>query len=497
MKRKILLYVLLFVSITLRGNVYFKHLGKTDGLSQISVISICQDELGRMWFGTLEGLSCYDGNSMTVYKPSQDSVRSFLGNNVDNLVSDKQGNLFFISDYALVRYDLRKEQFSLLKQRANCLHVHNQEVWAATRDSVFKWDRQKEEFAFIYQLSVKKYITYLYVDDNECVWLGTTDGLYRVDNLDNPAPVCVIPKVNVLSLYRDTKGKMWVAAFRQGMYTIENGISQQFVDEQNFPLSNNDIRCFVEDDEGSIWIGTFNGLNKIDTLGNVSCYKKDTQPGSLKHSSIFSLCKDSQGTIWVGTYYGGVQYFNPQVDIFTHYSEGVGRKDCLSFFFVGNMVEDKRGDVWICTEGGGLNYLHRDSRQFTHYLTDEKSVSPLFSNLKCIEYDEGRDYLYIGTHKQGFFCFDITARKVVYHTEKMGKSLSKIILRGDSLYILSGDGLYVKDLKQETMGYLYPSIRETHRAGSSFLIDSKDYIWIAQHDQLVRINMKMPEEKYI
>lgn len=98
--------------------MYFKHLGKTDGLSQISVISICQDELGRMWFGTLEGLSCYDGNSMTVYKPSQDSVRSFLGNNVDNLVSDKQGNLFFISDYALVRYDLRKEQFSLLKQRA-------------------------------------------------------------------------------------------------------------------------------------------------------------------------------------------------------------------------------------------------------------------------------------------------------------------------------------------------------------------------------------------
>lgn len=81
-------------------------------------------------------------------------------------------------------------------------------------------------------------------------------------------------------------------------------------------------------------------------------------------------------------------------------------------------MEDKRGDVWICTEGGGLNYLHRDSRQFTHYLTDEKSVSPLFSNLKCIEYDEGRDYLYIGTHKQGFFCFDITARKVVYHTER-------------------------------------------------------------------------------
>ena len=70
MKKSLLLCLFLVVSFTLRGNIYFKHLGKTDGLPQISVVSICQDELGRMWFGTLEGLSCYNGNSMAVYKPS-------------------------------------------------------------------------------------------------------------------------------------------------------------------------------------------------------------------------------------------------------------------------------------------------------------------------------------------------------------------------------------------------------------------------------------------
>ena len=42
-------------------NTNFKHLGKAEGLSQVSVLSICQDELGRMWFGTIEGLNCYDG----------------------------------------------------------------------------------------------------------------------------------------------------------------------------------------------------------------------------------------------------------------------------------------------------------------------------------------------------------------------------------------------------------------------------------------------------
>ena len=57
--------------------------------------------------------------------------------------------------------------------------------------------------------------------------------------------------------------------------------------------------------------------------------------------------------------------------------------------------------------------------------------------------------------------------------EDAGTSLSKITLRGDSLYILSSKGMLVKNLQTGTTDYLYPSIQETHGEGSSFLIDSK------------------------
>ena len=62
--RIILFLCINFIHFPLYG-YYFKNIGVKDGLSQPSILSIHQDELGRMWFGTLQGLSIYDGNVLT------------------------------------------------------------------------------------------------------------------------------------------------------------------------------------------------------------------------------------------------------------------------------------------------------------------------------------------------------------------------------------------------------------------------------------------------
>lgn len=96
-------------------NTNFKHLGKAEGLSQVSVLSICQDELGRMWFGTLEGLNCYDGQHVKIYRPNiKDGEGTFSGNEIYNLASDHHGHLLFTSNQQVILYDLYKEQFSNL-----------------------------------------------------------------------------------------------------------------------------------------------------------------------------------------------------------------------------------------------------------------------------------------------------------------------------------------------------------------------------------------------
>ena len=58
---------------------YFKHIGREEGLSQSSVMAIYQDKLGRMWFGTREGVNIYNSNKMPFirhgYKTEIDRIR--------------------------------------------------------------------------------------------------------------------------------------------------------------------------------------------------------------------------------------------------------------------------------------------------------------------------------------------------------------------------------------------------------------------------------------
>lgn len=67
-------------------------------------------------------------------------------------------------------------------------------------------------------------------------------------------------------------------------------------------LSNHTINCMLESDDGYIWVGTRQGLNRF----NGSTYKVYYQGGSLALANdyISAMCKDTDGRIWIGTTIG-------------------------------------------------------------------------------------------------------------------------------------------------------------------------------------------------
>lgn len=473
-------------------NTNLKHLGKAEGLSQVSVLSICQDELGRMWFGTLEGLNCYDGQNVKIYRPGVKGREStFFGNEIYNLASDHQGHLLFTSNQQVILYDLYEERFSNLNFNLDKLHAKDSQIWGTVRDSILLWNPSTKQFDFIYKLNNQQKITCLQMETSHSGFIGTTKGVYKIEIEKHPSVHCLIPQVYTYNMYQDRRKNLWIAIYHKGIYKIRMDKNDTSI-EKDFTLSSPDVRCFAEDEAGNIWAGTFNGLNKIDLTGQVTHYSNDAQPYNQEQTSIYSLYKDKQGSLWIGTYYGGVYYFNPQIDIFHHFSSHTSSRKGLNSSITGKMLEDKRGNIWICTEKGGLNLLDRKQEKFSYFLHQKSPQYPAFHSVKCMAYDEKKDLLYVGTHKQGLLCLSLPQGDIQFHTTKAGQSFNHIQFLSDKLYLLSEKGMFIK--QEGKLQSLYPFLKVTQQPGNTFFIDSQHRLWIAQKQQIVRVNMDNPHE---
>ena len=74
-------------------DIKFKHFSITEGLSQSTVYSICQDSKGFMWFATQDGLNRYDGYVFKIYRKDPENPNSLINNFIRVIHQDKEGIL--------------------------------------------------------------------------------------------------------------------------------------------------------------------------------------------------------------------------------------------------------------------------------------------------------------------------------------------------------------------------------------------------------------------
>lgn len=65
--RSLLLIAALLLNLQYTHAIYFKQINTREGLIHPSVLSISQDSLGRIWFGTEQGISIFDGSRVQSY----------------------------------------------------------------------------------------------------------------------------------------------------------------------------------------------------------------------------------------------------------------------------------------------------------------------------------------------------------------------------------------------------------------------------------------------
>ncbi|NIM16019.1 MAG: hypothetical protein GTO45_28795, partial [Candidatus Aminicenantes bacterium] len=94
----------------------------------------------------------------------------------------------------------------------------------------------------------------------------------------------------------DRSGVLWISTRRGGIICYKNGGFEKSYTTKDGLLSN-DVPAISQSHDGSLWIGTANGVNRLES-GKISAVRFH---GTAAASDIQTLVEDSSGHLWIGT----------------------------------------------------------------------------------------------------------------------------------------------------------------------------------------------------
>jgi ligand-binding sensor domain-containing protein len=131
--------------------------------------------------------------------------------------------------------------------------------------------------------------------------------------------------------------------YRFRNYTINDGLSQSAV------------TTVIQDNVGTLWIGTQDGLNRFDgqNFENFTSDKIEGLENDYIHSSI--IAKD--GKLWFGTA-NGLTCYNPLLEVFKTFQ----LKGNIALQ-IESLVEDNQGNIWFGSASSGLYFLNKKTQK--------------------------------------------------------------------------------------------------------------------------------------
>lgn len=483
MKRIFSGLVLVLISTLLIGQsrtIRFDNLSIENGLSQSSVNTILQDQKGFMWFGTQDGLNCFDGYEFKVFKHDPDNSNTLSNNFIKAMAEDSRGIIWIGTESGGVNsFDPATNTFNRLNVEASI---------------------------------AKSTIEDLLVDQSDNLWIGTKNkGLYKYSIRDSIMEEYDMDQglysllISALELGKD--GKIYVGTEGHGLF-VSNKSRSRFSNYRNEPqdahsISGDFIHDITVSHKGAIFIGTNKGLSQFvrdrfhnyhvsdglsaenvqlvfsDHFGGLWCgypgfgldevtilskgiqvtnYRhNDFNPRNLLSNIIYCMAEDQTGSLWIGSN-GGISKFDPLKQAFQHIKEDFG-EDRLLDDNIWAINKDSSGIVWIGTREG-VSRIDRENRNVRNYpFQGNNPLAPNNNSVFCIQIDD-KAQVWLGT-VSGLYQLKTNDSWETAYYEKVKTREAQgadhrvygMVLDGDKIWLACLDGLSCYD--QSTGSYQF------------------------------------------
>ncbi|GAB3033381.1 sensor histidine kinase [Spirosoma pulveris] len=506
----------------------------TRSLTDNRILGLCEDRQNRLWVVT-EGAGLHEINKQTgnvTHHPIRTDHENWWNNQL-SMYADRQGTLWICSYGGLIRYEPATHHFTLYPSPKREVPVkavfedRQNRFWVATSQGLYLFDRQTGRFTLLsaektsgtqpwfcsfylddkdvlwlgavgtglFQLDLRArplkivpyaakgtvnkymYLNALHRDRQGFIWMGTTDGLQRIDPktaqvftyLPNPNALHSLGSMNVQAIYHDRAGTLWAGTdngidmqpintkpfttyqIRHSIGIVnlpENKVATLAVDGQqrvwfsnqdnlyrldlrtnrlteiparlfgNTPQHKNNLHALLPGGPNILWLGTWDGLYRLDQTTNRSV-KFPTEIAAQ------FVGRDRNGTLWLSGE-GGVASFDSLTSKFTYYKYNPSDTSGLPEKYIYGMLVSQTGDVWLTLRGKGLSRLNPRTGRFTHYTAGQKP-GELNSNEIGTIYEDPSGIIWLGSTRGGLNWFTPKTGTFSHLTTKDGLPSNWII----------------------------------------------------------------------
>lgn len=406
----------------------FSRIDINNGLSNNQVNSILKDKKGFMWFGSMSGLNRYDGYKSKIFKHNSRDTLSLSDDYISRVLEGPEGS-----------------------------------IWVETRNGFNVFDPYTETF-----------------DRN------ITRCLSRLS----------LPAITINNIIKDPKGDYWFLMGSRFLYRYSS-IEKKTTLIHQVPPGEKSIVSFAFDSNSDFWLVRVNGeLQKVDSrTRKIIATTKDVANYFINDSLNYSLFVDAQNELWV---YAsmlplGVIHYSPSTQLLEHISKEKGPYR-LNNNIVVSVVQDNKGKIWISTDHGGINVLDKNRHSIEYILNNADDDKSLGQNSITVTYKDNAGIIWVGTFKKGisYYHENIIKFPLVRHLPSNPNSLNYNDINRfvedekGNLYIgTNGGGLIYYNRKNGKFTHYIHDPRNPNTLSNDVIVnmymDSEQKLWIGTY----------------